>query len=168
MRLSVRVKSVNVGARACPIDTSKYSERVLGWGKSRPEVARRGRFPGAEREFSTDNLLVRITFIIVVIRWTGLLPWVHFPSPLSFGLTDNCYSGSNPSTMESELAKLVSPNRLRHSKGREKAVFEARRRRFSGTGTCCLSIPTRVGRQVTVRVKSFNVGARAHQIGKPK
>ena len=28
-----------------------------------------------EREFFTDNLLVRIHFIIVMIRWTGLAPW---------------------------------------------------------------------------------------------
>ena len=28
-----------------------------------------------EREFRIDNLLVRIHFIIVMIRWTGLAPW---------------------------------------------------------------------------------------------
>ena len=28
-----------------------------------------------EREFFIDNLLVRIHFIIVMIRWTGLAPW---------------------------------------------------------------------------------------------
>jgi len=28
-----------------------------------------------EREFLIDNLLVRIHFIIVMIRWTGLAPW---------------------------------------------------------------------------------------------
>jgi len=33
-----------------------------------------------KREFFIDNLLVRIHFIIVMIRWTGLAPWeVHFP-----------------------------------------------------------------------------------------
>ena len=31
-----------------------------------------GRF---EREFFIENLLVRIHFIIVMIRWTGLAPW---------------------------------------------------------------------------------------------
>ena len=32
--------------------------------------------PGAvQREFFIDNLLVRIHFIIVTIRWTGLAPW---------------------------------------------------------------------------------------------
>ena len=29
----------------------------------------------AEREFFIDNLVVRIHFIIVMIRWTGLAPW---------------------------------------------------------------------------------------------
>ena len=28
-----------------------------------------------EREFFINNLLVRIHFIIVIIRWTGLAPW---------------------------------------------------------------------------------------------
>ena len=29
-----------------------------------------------ERRFFIDNLLVRIHFIIVMVRWTGLAPWV--------------------------------------------------------------------------------------------
>ena len=29
----------------------------------------------AEREFFSDNLPVRIHFIIVMIKWTGLAPW---------------------------------------------------------------------------------------------
>ncbi len=42
-----------------------------------------------EREFFIDNLLVRIHFIIVMIRWTGLASWefeyffqvaLHLPS----------------------------------------------------------------------------------------
>ena len=45
-----------------------------------------------EREFFLDNLLVRIHFLIVMIRWTGLAPWefkLRFPGitstfPLSF------------------------------------------------------------------------------------
>jgi len=40
------------------------------------------------REFSIDNLLVRIHFTIVMIRWTGLAPW-EFESP---------FPGSNTST----------------------------------------------------------------------
>jgi len=31
--------------------------------------------PAPEREFFIDNLLARIHFIIVMIRWTGLAPW---------------------------------------------------------------------------------------------
>jgi len=36
----------------------------------------------AQRELLIDNLLVRIHFIIVMIRWTGLAPWeFEFPFP---------------------------------------------------------------------------------------
>ena len=28
-----------------------------------------------EREFFIDNLLVRIHFLVVMMRWTGLAPW---------------------------------------------------------------------------------------------
>jgi len=35
-----------------------------------------------ERDFFIDNLLVRIHFNIVMIRWTGLAPWeCEFPFP---------------------------------------------------------------------------------------
>ena len=41
-----------------------------------------------ERDFFIDNLLVRIHFIIVVIRWTGLAPWeFEFPFPGSLTST---------------------------------------------------------------------------------
>ena len=41
-----------------------------------------------EREFFIDNLLVRIHFIIVMRRWTGLAPWeFEFPSPGSLTST---------------------------------------------------------------------------------
>ena len=39
-----------------------------------------------EREFFIDNLLVRIHFIIVMIRWTGLAPW-EFEFSFSGSLT---------------------------------------------------------------------------------
>jgi len=39
-----------------------------------------------QREFFIDNLLVRIHFIIVMIRWTGLAPW-EFEIPFSDSLT---------------------------------------------------------------------------------
>ena len=42
----------------------------------------------AERGFFIDNLLVRIHFIIVMIRWTGLAPWeFEFPFPGSLPST---------------------------------------------------------------------------------
>ena len=45
------------------------------------EVARRPVL-SPEREFFVDNLPVRIHFIIVMIRWTGLAPWEsEFPFP---------------------------------------------------------------------------------------
>ena len=41
-----------------------------------------------EREFFIDKLLVRIHFIIVMIRWTGLAPWeFEFPFPGSLTST---------------------------------------------------------------------------------
>ena len=41
-----------------------------------------------EREFFIDNLLVRIHFIIVMMRWTGLAPWeIEFPFPGSLTST---------------------------------------------------------------------------------
>ena len=41
-----------------------------------------------ERDFFTDNLLVRVHFIIVIIRWTGLAPWeFEFPFPGSLAST---------------------------------------------------------------------------------
>ena len=39
-----------------------------------------------ERELLIDNLLVRIHFIILMIRWTGLAPWAFessFPGSLT-------------------------------------------------------------------------------------
>jgi len=39
-----------------------------------------------ERDFFIDNLLVRIHFIIVMIRWTGLAPW-EFEFPFLGSLT---------------------------------------------------------------------------------
>ena len=41
-----------------------------------------------EREFLIDNLLVRVHFIIVMIRWTGLAAWeFEFPFPGSLTST---------------------------------------------------------------------------------
>ena len=43
-----------------------------------------------ERERFIDNLLVRIHFIIVMIRWTGLAPW-EFEFPFPGSLTSKPY-----------------------------------------------------------------------------
>ena len=51
-----------------------------------------------QRGFFIDSLLVRIHCIIVMIRWTGLAPWVfEFPFP-----------GSLTSTLISGLATFVT------------------------------------------------------------
>jgi len=63
--------------------------RVLGFrdllgfkGCGRPlEPLTPSPFRGVDREFFIDNLLVRIDFITVLIRWTGLAPW-EFESPI--------------------------------------------------------------------------------------
>ena len=44
------------------------------------------RITTCQRDFFIDNLLVRIHFIIVMIRWTGLAPWEFeflFPGSLT-------------------------------------------------------------------------------------
>ena len=47
-----------------------------------------GTLPPLEREFFIGNLLVRIHFIIVMIRLTGLAPWeFEFPFPGSLTST---------------------------------------------------------------------------------
>ena len=53
-----------------------------------------------EREFFIDNLLVRIHYIIVMFRWTGLAPWeLEFP-----------FSGSRTSTfLEGDHTCLLAP-----------------------------------------------------------
>ena len=53
------------------------------------------RDPACHREFCIDNLLVRIHFIIVMIRWTGLAP---FPFP---GSLTSTYQRTRSSTARS-------------------------------------------------------------------
>ena len=48
-----------------------------------------------EREFFMDNLLVRIHYIIVMMRWAGLAPWeFEFPFPGSLTSTFLGYAGT--------------------------------------------------------------------------
>ena len=66
-----------------------------------------------EREFVIDNLLVRVHFIIVMIRWTGLAPWEFaFPFPGSLTSTflvprNNLYrtAGDLPVPLDTEPGK---------------------------------------------------------------
>ena len=70
------------GGRYIHPDLACLSKKTKGWtGGRRRARGRRSRSAGAptcpprEREFFIDNLLVRIHFIIVMLRWTGLAPW---------------------------------------------------------------------------------------------
>ena len=62
--------------------SSPHPARTAGGAADarRAEVVKRG------REFFIDNLLARIHFIIVIIRWAGLVPWEFeflFPGSLT-------------------------------------------------------------------------------------
>ena len=74
---------------------------------------RRSRFrlPPTERELFIDNLLVRIHFIIVMIRWTGLAPWeIEFPFPGS--LTSIFLSLQQPVAAQTRFSNNVFPHRM--------------------------------------------------------
>ena len=53
--------------------------------------------------FSKHNLLVRIHFIIVVIRWTGLAPW-EFEFPFPGSLTSTLGAGAEGGVAVGALA----------------------------------------------------------------
>jgi hypothetical protein len=60
------------------------------------------------RDFSFDNLLVRIHLIIVMIRWTGLAPWeFKFSVPCSLPSTF-LDQGTHPYTLSSSSVSLSS------------------------------------------------------------
>ena len=59
-----------------------------------------------EREFFIDNLLVRIHFIIVMIRWTGLAPCeFEFPFP---GILTSTFLGAKTSNAGSPVRSYAS------------------------------------------------------------
>jgi len=61
------------------------------------------------REFFIDNLLVRIHFIIVMIRWSGLLPWeFEFPFPGSLTSTFLKLKPSNPNAKAGKCSERVA------------------------------------------------------------
>ena len=74
-------------ARGTPVQQVK--ETRAGGGRRNAEARRRAHSTlQRQREFFIDNLLVRIHFIIVMIRWTGLAPWkCEFPFPRSLTST---------------------------------------------------------------------------------
>ena len=59
-----------------------------------------------EREFFIDNLLVQIYSIIVMIRWTGLVPW-EFESPFPGSLTSTFQSPVPSTTRSSSNVSLA-------------------------------------------------------------
>jgi len=75
-----------------PIGSLRQKGRSPAW-KCRPPLgtvspALAGDTRASEIEFFIANLLVRIHFIIVMIRWTGLAPWeFEFPFPGSLTST---------------------------------------------------------------------------------
>ena len=65
------------------------------------------------RDFFIDNLLVRIHFIIVMIRWTGLAPWeLEFPLPGSLTSSFLYESQMQPSPRESCSQNTPATKRL--------------------------------------------------------
>ena len=98
--LGLRVQGTGVGV-------SRVREKV-----TRPPCMVRG--AGGEIEFFIDSLLVRIHFIIVMIRWAGLAPWefeFRFPgSHTSTFLGQVGWSPTASSTKPSPLpVDFVSP-----------------------------------------------------------
>ena len=62
------------------------------------------------REFFIDNLLVRVHFIIVMIRWTGLAPWEFefpFPGSLTSTFRRTGYDADRQGSLQPEEAGAV-------------------------------------------------------------
>ena len=65
--------------------------------------------PAEERDFFIDNLLVRIHYIIVMIKWTGLAPWeFEFPFP---GSLTSTFLGKLPNVVRGSMAPSVDHNK---------------------------------------------------------
>ena len=63
---------------------------LLHWDKR--QTSREPRRVGGRKRFFIDNLLARIHFTIVIIRWTGLAPW-EFEFFFSGSLTSTFLQG---------------------------------------------------------------------------
>jgi len=72
---------------------SAPAEHALNRNSSRNMMHQNETHPGQgwyqkERDYFIDNQLVRIRFVILMIRWTGLAPWeCEFPFPFSLSCT---------------------------------------------------------------------------------
>ena len=63
------------------------------------------------REFFIDNLLVRIHFIILMIRWTGLAPWEFaftFPGSLTSTFLERGQTDAGRVICETGMCKTKS------------------------------------------------------------
>jgi len=63
---------------------------------------------GAQRDFFIDNLLVRIHFIIVMIRWTGLVQMEHVVRLMGAAHThwEQCLARANMAHIRANMAHI--------------------------------------------------------------
>jgi len=98
-----RQKAATTSLSQMMFDTHLFCRAYTSRGLAEKEVER-------EREFFIDNLLVRIHFIIVTIRWTGLAPW-EFEFPFPGSLTSTFLAGRVPAQpgQLGARARVVNP-----------------------------------------------------------
>jgi len=60
----------------------------------------------SHREFFIDHLLVRIHFVIEMIRWTGLAPW-EFESPFPGSLTSTFLARSQVGISDTQSVLIL-------------------------------------------------------------
>ena len=97
--------------RPPPGSYSRTMPRALRWPDRRADLLlqRPRQRLHRERESFIDNLLVRIHFIIVMIRWTSLVPWeFEFPR-----LHSPTVSASHIGSAK-QLVQMVKPRGFRH------------------------------------------------------
>ena len=98
-----------------PSPSARHPPPVTLHRNPRPQPRRR------EREFFIDNLLVRVQFILVMIRWTGLAPWeFEFPFP---GSLTSTFLHPSPFT---ETLLFASRSAAHRERGREWGRLKAK------------------------------------------
>ena len=123
---------------------------------------------GLEREFFIDNIMVRIHFIIVMIRWTGLAPWeFEFPFPGSLTSTFQgcgaafCFGRNGGEGLGLEIEDQLLHRNVQRFRGG--LVFKAHR--------LCVSLTFCFGRdgreRVGLEIEDQREGDRPAQPGKP-